>query len=256
MKVNKALIGVTAVAAMMLVSYSAPAQPTILSTLELSGKAIINDSYSTLDGGKVELVPTKGSFKTKDLIQSLNDSDAFLSALDYYTEGGLSALPEDTVFGFDPYQTTYVYAILPTGGTISLYNMYVPYYGGNRTFMYWNYDGYISSKYSYNNDMGDGKETTQIPNVYFQFDNYDDGADYLYFQVQGQMDLKWKAGEVSEGYRDLSVKTKYNGSGWLDMDGWYGTVTAKGKGQSVEDENGDVIPVWYSYWPFFEWWWD
>jgi hypothetical protein len=255
MKLTKALICVTAVAAMVLVGYSAPAQ-TLLTTLELSGKALINDSNPTLDGDQAELVPTKGKFKTEDLIQSLNDSAAFVSYLNNYTEGGLTSLPEDTVFCFDPYQTPYVYLILPTGGTIPLYDVYVPYYGGYRTFMYWSYSGYISSKYSYDQGLGDGKETTQIPFVYFQFNNNDDGDDYLYFQVQGQLDLKWKAGEVSEGYRDLSVKAKYNGSGWLEVDGWFGTLTAKGKGQNVEDEDGNVIPVWYSYWPFWTWWWD
>jgi hypothetical protein len=247
MKLSKALICVTAVAAMLLGSYSASAQPSLLSTLELSGKAIINDSYSTLDGGKVELVPSKGSFKTADLIQSLNDSTAFLSYLDWYTDGGLSSLPEDTVFGFDPYYNYNTYLILPTGGTIPLYDVYVPYYEGDRTFVYHYWSGYMSAKYSYNSDMGDGKETDQLANWYFQFNNQDDGADYLYFQVQGQMDLKWKAGEVSEGYRDLSVKAKFNGTGWIDVDGWYGTITAKGKGKSLEDAE----PVWYDYWPYY-----
>jgi hypothetical protein len=252
MKLNKALICVTAVAAMMLGGYSAPAQPhDILCTFELSGKAMINDTSSTLDGDKTVLEYTKGKFKTEDLINSLNDSTPFISFLNNYTEGGLSSLPAETVFCFDPYNYSYVYLLLPTGGIIPLTDVYVPYYSGYYNFAYFSWQFFsISGKYSVNNNTGEGKETDQLTQLSLYFDNQDEDGDYLYMSIQGQMDLKWKAGEVSEGYRELDLKAKFNGTGYVDMDGYYGTVTAKGKGKTVEETG---VEVWYQYWPYYSW---
>ena len=241
MKLTRSFLCVAVAGAITFVMNAAPAQ-TILMPLSLSGKILVNTNDAVTKGSKVTLTPTKGKFNEKDLVALLNASPLFDSYVNCYTEGQLTNLPPKTTFAYDPYSYE-IFAVLPTGGIIAMQGLDCD--DNYFYFMDMDFDN-MSASYSYSTAFLNGKETDQCSRWFIEIDDYNTPETYLY--LEGEMDLTWAAGKVSGGYRTLSVKGKFTGSGTVEWKGYFGTGTGKAGGK------GSAAAVFYTYWPFWYNW--
>jgi len=243
MKLNKILLCTLAAGAMTFITNAAPAQPTILAKLNLSGSVIVNTNSAVDNGSKTTLKPFKTSFNVKDIVSLLNASPVFTNWLNCTTEGSISTLPPKTTFAYDIYGY-YIYAVLPTGGVIRMEGFDcsdVYHY-----FLDMDFDE-MSANYSFNDNTGTGSETDQLSEWWVELDDYNSPETDVY--LQGQMVLKWSAGKVAAATRSLSVSSTFNnGSGDAEVMGYFGTGVGKASG------SGKASSVSFSLWPFWNWW--
>jgi hypothetical protein len=242
MKPTKILMCALALGAMTFVTNAAPVAPVLIK-LNLSGTIIVNTN-SSVDNGKTSVLkPIKRSYNTKDIVKLLNASTNFNNYLDCVTDGAITNLPAGTYFAYDLYGYN-IDAVLPDGSTVLMQGFDCSNPPNFFSFLSMDF-GQIGANYSMN-IKGAGSETDQLSEWWIEIIDYNNPTTDI--RVQGQMNLTWSAGALSNNTRKLNVSANFTGSGDAEYQGFPGTGIGKAGG------SGSAASVISDDWPFWIWW--